>query len=68
MKLNNFYNLQFLDDKRLRAEVDEVSLQIILEKSSNFSRLFSCEICREGISEFQKNLSDDLPNKTLIYA
>lgn len=60
MKLNNFYNLQFLDDKRLRAEVDE--------KSSNFSRLFSCEICREGISEFQKVLSDDLPNKTLIYA
>lgn len=32
MKLNNFYNLQFLDDKRLRAEVDEVSLQVILEK------------------------------------
>lgn len=68
MKLNNFYNLQFLDDKRLRAEVDEVSLQVILEKSSNISRLFSCEICRQGISEFQKILSDDLPNKTLIYA
>lgn len=68
MKLNNFYNLQFLDDKRLRAEVYEVSLQVILEKSSNFSRLFSCKICRKGISEFQKILSDDLSNKTLIYA
>lgn len=42
MKLNNFYYLQFLDDKRLRAEVDKVSLQAILEKNSNFSRLFSC--------------------------
>lgn len=33
MKLNNFYYLQFLDDKRLRAEVDKASLQAIFEKT-----------------------------------
>lgn len=67
MNSNNFYYLQFLDDKRLRVEVDKVSFQAILEKNSNFSRLFSCEMCSKGISEFQTILSDDLPNKTLIH-
>lgn len=54
MKLKFFYNLQFLDDKRLRAEVDEVSLQVILEKSSNFSRLFPAKYVERGFQNFKK--------------
>lgn len=64
MKLNNFYYLQFLDDKRLRAEVDKVSLQAILEKTVILVDYFPAKyVC---ILEFQTILSDDLPNKTQI--
>lgn len=66
MKLNNFYYLQFLDDKRLRAEVDKVSLQAILEKTVILVDYFPAKYCSKGILEFQTILSDDLPNKTQI--
>lgn len=64
MKLNNFYYLQFLDDKRLRAEVDKVSLQAMLEKTVILVDYFSAKYV--WILEFQTILSDDLPNKTQI--
>lgn len=64
MKLNNFYYLQFLDDKRLRAEVDKVSLQAILEKTVILVDYFPAKYV--WILEFQTILSDDLPNKTQI--
>lgn len=64
MKLNNFYYLQFLDDKRLRAEVDKVSLQAILEKTVILVDYFSAKYV--WILEFQTILSDDLPYKTQI--
>lgn len=43
MKINNCYYLQFLDDKRLRAEVDKVSLQAILEKTVILVDYFSAK-------------------------
>lgn len=54
MKLNNFYNLQFLDDKRLRAEVDEVIFKLYQKKAVILVDYFPAKYVKRGFQNFKK--------------
>lgn len=54
MNSNNFYYLQFLDDKRLRVEVDKVSFQAILEKTVILVDYFPAKCVARGFQNFKQ--------------
>lgn len=53
MKLNNFYYLQFLDDKRLRAEVDKV-FKLYQKKTVILVDYFPAKYVARGFQNFKQ--------------